>query len=185
MEIQNEKTEGTIYDNLMKVLKFHQTSGLETRKEPGFISMDRMYLRINLLEEEVSELREAVNKRDLVAVFDALIDIQYILHGGVLDFGLQDIFTEGCAEVHRSNMSKFCKNTQDAKLSADNLTFKKKVEAYYKKVGDQFVIYRSSDDKILKGKDYFEPKLKKILDKYLQKLSNEKKLSEAPVRDVE
>ncbi len=63
-------------------------------------------MRISILEEEVQELREAVAAGDLVEVLDALCDIQYVLDGTFLEFGMHGVKTEAVAEVHASNMSK-------------------------------------------------------------------------------
>lgn len=163
-------------DGLKAVLEFHKTMGLKTRKSPGFPESDegrtdqgKIDLRLDLLDEEVKELEQASQKRNLPDVLDALCDIQYILWGAVLDYGLQDVFAEAFTEVQRSNMSKFCINTQEAKNSTDAYTFNKGVEAYYKKVGNNFVIYRSADDKVLKGLSYSEPKLKEIIKRYKER----------------
>lgn len=63
-------------------------------------------LRLQLLVEEVGELAEAMAEEDLVAALDAFIDIQYVLDGGMISFGLDQVKAEAFAEVHSSNMSK-------------------------------------------------------------------------------
>jgi methylaspartate ammonia-lyase len=159
-------------ENINKVLEFHKTTGMETRTKPGFLSNDRISLRINLLQEELAELEEAAYKRDIVEVLDALCDLQYILHGAVLDFGLKEAFEEACAEVHESNMSKFCNSTWEAQQSCKRYQFKG-IETYYRLVNGKHIILRSSDDKILKGIRFFEPRLKEIIDNLKKKLKNE------------
>lgn len=72
-------------------------------------------------------------------------------------------------EVHASNMSKFCKSTQDAKDSIEmRIAANDKNSKYYVGAnihvvteGDDvyYVITRASDGKVLKGKDYFEADL--------------------------
>jgi len=63
-------------------------------------------VRVSLLEEEIGELREAVEAGDMVEVLDALCDIQYVLDGAFLEFGLHSVKDAAFAEVQASNMSK-------------------------------------------------------------------------------
>lgn len=63
-------------------------------------------MRLAILEEEVAELRDAVEAGDMVEVLDALCDIQYVLDGTFLEFGLHGVKQEAMEEVHSSNMSK-------------------------------------------------------------------------------
>ena len=63
-------------------------------------------MRLAILEEEVAELRAAVEAGDLVEVLHALCDIQYVLDGTFLEFGLHPVKEAAFAEVHASNMSK-------------------------------------------------------------------------------
>jgi len=149
-------------DAIEKIRKWNKTASVPEREEPGFPSQNRVYLRIDMLDEELDELEKAVRAGDIVEVFDALCDIQYVLLGAVTDFGLQDVFEEGFNEVYRSNMSKFVENTHDASESVNRL-LDKGVESNYKKVGDLFVIRRNEDDKILKGMYFTPPNLKKII----------------------
>ena len=89
-----------------KVGEFHKTFGAPILETPQIAPIERAKLRISLLQEEINELKEAIANNDLVEAFDAFLDIQYVLSGAILEFGMQDIFDEGFAEVHRSNMSK-------------------------------------------------------------------------------
>lgn len=157
--------------NIARVKVFHDVSGLEYRTEPGFPENKKIDLRLTLLEEELKELEVAAYKHDIVGVLDALVDIQYVLHGAILDFGLQECFEEAEIEVHTSNMSKFCKNTDDARNSVVAYQFKG-VEAYYRLVAKNFVIRNSMTEKILKGKDFREPRLKQIIEKIKAKLKS-------------
>lgn len=117
---------------------FHETYGQPVKAAPD-ISDDKINtLRINLLEEEVSELKEALENNDLVEVLDALTDIQYVLDGAYLSFGLQHLKQTAFDEVQRSNMSKLDENGKP--------------------------IVREEDGKILKGPNYFKPDLKSIVE---------------------
>ena len=159
-------------ENINKVLEFHKTTGMKTLAKPGFLTNDRINLRMNLLQEELDELEKAAYERDIVEVLDALCDLQYILHGAVLDFGLQEVFEEACAEVHSSNMSKFCNSTWEAQESCKKYQFKG-IETYYRLVNGKHIILRSADDKILKGMRFFEPRLRQIIDNFKKRLKNE------------
>ena len=91
-------------------------------------------LRYDLIKEEVDELREALDNRDLVGVADALTDILYVTYGAGHSFGID---LDKCfEEVQSSNMSKL---GEDGKP-----------------------IYRE-DGKVLKGPTYFPPNLKKVI----------------------
>ena len=65
-----------------------------------------LFLRLQLIQEELGELADAMSKNDLVSTLDALVDLQYVLSGTVLSLGFADAFDEAFREVHRSNMSK-------------------------------------------------------------------------------
>lgn len=154
--------------NIERVIEFHNTTESPVLKSPTIPSAKRIDLRIALIDEELNELEVAANQNDLTEVLDALCDLQYVLNGTIIEFGLQDVFQEAFEEVHRSNMSKFPTNTEDAKESV-NLYYDKEIEAYYKKVGDNFVIKRMIDDKILKGSGFKLPAIKAILKNYAAK----------------
>ena len=64
------------------------------------------------MQEEVNECLEGFKNDNLLEVLDALCDMQYILIGTVLELGLQEVFEDAFAEVHRSNMTKLDDNGQ-------------------------------------------------------------------------
>ena len=101
-------------DSLNQVAEFHKTFHHPIVKTPSIPSEDRCKLRVSLIQEELNELQEAIDNNDLVEVADALADIQYVLSGAVLEFGLGDKFVELFNEVQRSNMSKACNNEEEA-----------------------------------------------------------------------
>ena len=112
----------------------------------------------------LKELEEAIAQKDLVEVADALCDIQYVLSGAVLEFGLGDKFKTLFDEVQRSNMSKTCKSLQEAEATRTHYKATKGVESYIKQVGEHFLVYRTSDDKTLKSINYSPADLKSILE---------------------
>lgn len=91
---------------ISQVSQFHEAFGVPIQPKPLIPSSERTQLRIKLLEEELQELKDAIAAQDLVEIADALTDLQYILIGSVLEFGLQDKFERFFDEVQRSNMSK-------------------------------------------------------------------------------
>ena len=120
--------------NFEKVGLFMTTFGQEVKKKPSFSSYKINNLRISLIEEELNEFKEAVSKKDLKEVADALTDILYVTYGAGHAFGIN---LDKCfEEVQKSNMSK---------LGNDG-------ETIYNEHG-----------KVMKGPKYFKPNLKKFL----------------------
>ena len=73
---------------LNKVADFHHTFNHPHLDTPQIPSENRCRLRVALIREELKELEAAIKDNDLVEVADALCDIQYVLAGAVLEFGL-------------------------------------------------------------------------------------------------
>ena len=99
-------------DSLNQVAEFHKTFNAPVLKKPQIPSNQRCELRVSLLQEELDELSQAIKLGDIVEIADALTDLQYVLSGAVLEFGLGDKFVELFDEVQRSNMSKACNSLQ-------------------------------------------------------------------------
>ena len=116
---------------LEMVQEFHETYGLPVENEQTTGSEKTKELRINLLQEELDELKEALENNDPIETLDALIDLQYVLDGAFLSFGMQGVKQAAFDEVHRSNMSKLGEDGQP--------------------------IRRESDGKVMKGPNYFKP----------------------------
>ena len=111
-----------------------KTFGQEVKNKPSFSSDKINKLRIDLIKEELDELREAVNNNDLLEVADALTDILYVTYGAGHAFGIN---LDKCFdEVQNSNMSK---------LDSDG-------KPIYNEMG-----------KVMKGPNYFKPDLKKLV----------------------
>lgn len=124
---------------LNAVREFHNAFGLGVKNEPtADLGNEKNMLRFELMKEENEEYLTAANAGDLVEVADALGDMLYILCGTILEHGMQHKIEEVFEEIQRSNMSK---------LGTDGKP-----------------IYRE-DGKVLKGPDYFQPKLRAILEK--------------------
>ncbi|SIS87767.1 Phosphoribosyl-ATP pyrophosphohydrolase [Kaistella chaponensis] len=151
-------------DALNQVAEFHKTFNAPILEKPQIPSQERCELRVSLLQEELNELQQAIADNDLVEIADALCDLQYVLSGAVLEFGLGEKFPALFNEVQRSNMSKACSNQQEAD---ETIAFYKEKgeEAFSEKSGDKINVHRKSDHKVLKNKYYSPADLKTILDK--------------------
>ena len=148
---------------LSQVAEFHKTFKhpiLETATIP---TRERCQLRIDLLAEELKELQDAVNEGNMVEVADALCDLQYVLAGAVLEFGLGKQFKSMFDEVHRSNMSKACKTVEEANQTIAHYKTNNNVDAYYKEIDSLFLVYRDGDHKTLKSINYSPADLKNLV----------------------
>ena len=120
--------------NFESVRKFMETFGQEIKKKASFPDDKTISLRYDLIREELEELKDALNKKDIKEVADALTDILYVTYGAGHAFGIN---LDKCfEEVQNSNMSK---------LGLDGKP-----------------IYNDKG-KVMKGPNYFEPNLKKFV----------------------
>ena len=121
--------------NFNKVKAFMNTYGQDVKENASFPDDTVVKLRVDLIEEELNELKEAIKNNDLVEVADALTDILYVTYGAGHSFGVD---LDKCFdEVQRSNMSKLGE--------------------------DGNPIYNESG-KVMKGPNYSAPDLKKIIE---------------------
>ena len=120
--------------NFFKVKEFMQKFKQEVKSKPSFPDESIIKLRINLIKEELLELEEALNEKNIEETADALTDILYVTYGAGHAFGID---LDKCFdEVQKSNMSKL------------------------DKFGNP--IY-NDQGKVMKGPLYFKPNFKKIL----------------------
>jgi predicted HAD superfamily Cof-like phosphohydrolase len=150
--------------SLTSVAEFHKTFKHPILPDPKVPDSKRCELRVALIAEELKELEEGIQNEDIVEIADALCDIQYVLAGAVLEFGLADKFKVLFDEVQRSNMSKACKTEEEAKATVSHYE-SQGVECFYEKVDELFLVYRSGDRKTLKSVFYSPADLKGILSK--------------------
>ncbi len=148
---------------LNDVAEFHNTFQLPVLVDPTIPSAERCQLRVNLLEEELSELKEAISNSDLTEVADALCDLQYVLSGAILEFGLGDRFKSLFDEVHRSNMSKTCKSEEEAIATQKHYLDNKNMNSVIKERNGEYLVYRIDDGKVLKSVNYSQANLKDLL----------------------
>jgi hypothetical protein len=163
MDTKKEPSALPLLDALNQVAEFHRTFQHPVEPAPVIPAEERCRLRVSLLEEEVRELREAVAAGDIVAVADALCDIQYVLSGAVLEFGLGEKFAKLFAEVQRSNMSKTCKTLEEAQSTAAHYRQTRGFDSYIRQVGEVFLVFRREDHKTLKSIHYSPADLESIL----------------------
>ena len=120
--------------NFDSVRKFMKTFGQEVKEKAGFPNEKITSLRYDLIKEELDEFKEALDKKDLKEVADALTDILYVTYGAGHAFGID---LDKCfEEVQNSNMSK---------------------------LGEDGKPIYNDNGKVLKGPNYFKPNLKKFV----------------------
>ena len=120
--------------NFNKVKTFMETFGQEVKTKPSFSTDKINSLRYDLIKEELEELKEAMENKDLLEVADALTDILYVTYGAGHAFGID---LDKCfEEVQNSNMSKLDENDKPI----------------YNELG-----------KVMKGPKYFKPDLTKFV----------------------
>ena len=120
--------------NFEKVKAFMNTFGQEVKEKTEFPNEKIIKLRYNLIKEELEELKEAIEQKNIIEIADALTDILYVTYGAGHAFGIN---LDKCFnEVQESNMSKLG--------------------------GDQKPIY-NENGKVMKGPSYFKPNLNKYL----------------------
>lgn len=139
---------------LKSLEKFHKAFKLPYNKKLHEITYEDVKLRINLIQEELDELKKAAQVAHWEEVLDALCDLEYVLLGTVVQFGMQDVFQEAFEAVHKSNMTKIVPNYEEALKERDHYCFNKDVDCYVEKTEGGFIIIRSSDGKILKPRGY-------------------------------
>ncbi len=149
---------------LNDVAEFHRIFDLPVIDEPKIPGEDRCQLRIALLQEELNELKEALENNDLVETADALADLQYVLSGAILEFGLADKFKTIFDEVQRSNMSKTCKSKDVALATQEYYKREKNTDSFIAEKGDEFLVYRTSDKKVLKSIEYSPADIKSLIE---------------------
>lgn len=147
-------------DILKDVTLFHKTFGHPVAETPTLISMDRLQTRIDWIKSELQELEDALEKGDIVECADALADAQYFLSGTIVEFGLVNHFPAIFAEVQRSNMSKACKDYDEAELTVNSYN-EQGIEVYkiYNEDTNNIIINRLKDGKTLKSINWSQPDL--------------------------
>jgi len=149
--------------SIQLVAEFHRTFKHPILAEPSIPDEKRCKLRVDLLSEELKELEQAIGAKDIVGIADALCDLEYVLSGAILEFGMGERFKTLFEEVQRSNMSKACKSEDEAIRTVRFCKEKDGTECYYNKVGEKWLVYRKSDNKTIKSIGYSPANLEPIL----------------------
>jgi predicted HAD superfamily Cof-like phosphohydrolase len=152
-----------VLDSLNQVALFHNTFNAPVLETPQIPDENRCKLRVSLLQEELNELIEGIKNQDITEIADALCDLQYVLSGAVLEFGLGNKFVELFNEVQRSNMSKACSSLQEAEATVQHYIAKDGTESEIIQKNDSYLVFRKSDQKVLKSVNYSEANLKSII----------------------
>jgi len=146
-----------------EVQEFNDTFGKPNNYEPTIGEKKEWQFVYDFIQEELDEYKEACEKGDIVGILDALCDITYVsLGNGALLHGLKGKVWEAYAEVQASNMSKSCETQEIAEETVKVRSEEKGHPCHYEKVGDRYVVYRSSDRKVMKSINYFAPNLKQF-----------------------
>jgi predicted HAD superfamily Cof-like phosphohydrolase len=148
---------------LSSVAAFHDMFNLPVLPTPIIPDSKRCELRVSLLQEELDELKEAIEENDIVGIADALSDLQYVLSGAVLEFGLGQKFKSLFDEVQRSNMSKTCASLEIAQATQDYYLKEKNTASFIEEREGTYLVYRTNDKKVLKSIQYSEANLKDIV----------------------
>ena len=120
--------------NFESVKKFMETFGQEIREKAGFPNEKITSLRYDLINEELDELKEAMDNKDIKEIADALTDILYVTYGAGHAFGI--------------NLDKCFKEVQNSNMS---------------KLGEDGKPIYNDKGKVMKGPNYFKPDLSKFV----------------------
>ena len=108
--------------NFQKILEFNKAFGVEGYDKPQFNIFDEnpklINYRLSLILEEVRELQDAIQQKDLTECVDALADIMYVTLGAFTAIGVDADVAFNL--VHKSNMSKLCVSEEEAKYTVQS-----------------------------------------------------------------
>lgn len=159
--------------NFEKVVDFNVKFGVPVFEKPFVDIFDKnpklLELRMNLIREEMKELETAVKSKDYIEMVDALSDILYVVYGAGASIGMN--LDKAFQLVHDSNMSKLCKNEEEAKKTVEY--YKEKYlsgelpydSAAYRLSEDKkyYVVFNKNTGKILKSINYNMVDLKPLV----------------------
>ena len=158
-----EQFKGNYVPFVSEVETFNATMGKPNNYEPVIPEEKEWMFVYNFILEELEEYKEACETGNIVEVLDALCDIAYVSIGnGAMLHGLKDKLWDAYQEVQASNMSKACVNEEEAQATVELRSKEQNEPCHYEKVGDYFIVYRSSDRKVMKNVNYFRPDLKQF-----------------------
>jgi predicted HAD superfamily Cof-like phosphohydrolase len=143
--------------DIVEMIKhWSETFGLPVLTEEQFPEVSRAKLALDLIDEEFLETAEAVGYKNFKGTKDGLGDLLWVTIRAMMEFGIDP--HEVISKIYESNMSKADVSEEDA-----TITYKRyldqNIQTYSKKVGDYFITYRLSDNKVLKSHRFQEPDL--------------------------
>lgn len=157
--------------HFQKVLEFNKAFGVQTHftrnKDIFKDNLKLLKYRMSLIDEEVTELRDAIKDKDFIEIIDALADIEYVVLGAYTALGIDA--DRAFDIVHKSNMSKLCRTEEEAqetveyyrknaaKLGYDSPNYRRSDD------GIHYVVYNESTSKILKSIKYTPAKFDSIV----------------------
>jgi predicted HAD superfamily Cof-like phosphohydrolase len=145
-------------DALEKLKEFHRVFDCARRDTPGFPADETVILRVNLIDEEWEETKQAIFREDMEGIADGLADLCYVVIGTAVAYGipLDRVFEE----VHRANMEKA--------LGCDHCAGRGRLNAYPTDPdwqncpdcnGTGLVVLRRPDGKVLKPEGWRPPNI--------------------------
>jgi predicted HAD superfamily Cof-like phosphohydrolase len=154
---------------IIAVNTFHHASNHPVGNvlKPATLDMGRLLSRTDWMQEEIDELKEATQKKDLPGAVDAIVDLLYFAFGTAVEMGCQNILVEAFDRVHQANMSKFAPTVEEANRTVEE--YKKQGISTYWRVKminhtTNFVIYFSDGEKAGKVAKYVDWKKPDLTD---------------------
>jgi len=149
-----------------EVEEFNAVMGKPNNYNPVIPSEKEWMFVYNFILEELEEYKHACETNNIVEVLDALCDITYVSlgNGGCLH-GLKDKVWPAYQEVQASNLSKACTSEEEAQETVRVRSTEQKTPCHYEKIGQYYIVYRTSDKKVMKNINYFRPDLTQFFTK--------------------
>lgn len=155
-DMEKEQKEKEIKKDIVKMIRnWSEIFDAPILEKKGLPDSSRQSLAFSLIEEELSELKEAINDQNILEIQDALGDILWVTVRAMMEYGIDPLKT--IQAIYISNMSKLDSNYEDVMESIIKYT-DQGIQVYPKKLKDgRFAVRRLSDDKILKSYRFKEP----------------------------
>jgi len=154
--------------NFQKIYEFNNAFGVKFYNSPqkDLLDSDKKLIdyRLSLVNEEVSELNEAVKNKDFTETVDALADILYVVYGFFTSIGVDA--DKAFDLVHQSNMSKLCVSEEEAKQTVESYKSDSRYDSPDYRLSDDgkhYVVFNKSTSKILKSINYKPVKFDSII----------------------
>ena len=159
-----DKFKGRYVPFVSEVEEFNATMGKPNNYVPNIPENTKEWMFVyDFILEELEEYKAACEAGDIVEVLDALCDIAYVSIGnGALLHGLKDKLWDAYQEVQGSNMSKACRNEEEAQATVLRRSDEQNENCHFEKVGDNFIVYRTRDRKVMKNINYYRPDLSQL-----------------------